>query len=428
MPAGHDFERAIKMPYFFLSYARTPKLDPADKSDPDRWVYKLYRDLCNTILTITSAQPESAGYMDRRNRVGDQWPNELAQALATCRVFVPLYSPRYFDSVNCGMEWSAFARRMADHRARGLPGDAIVPALWAQVTPDSLPEVAKSIQYNHHGLSARYDAEGFYGLIKLERYRRDYQLAVHRLAHRIVEVARQTEIRANEHPPDYTSLKSAFGPVGGPGTSDRMEITVLALDTSAPLPEGRTMGYYGSTSRTWSPYLPDYPQPLGDYAAELARCYGWRAVVGSFEEHAAGWAANGRPVPPGLCLVDAWATISPAYRERLRHLDELEQPWVSVLVPWNNQDTELAAAAQNLRQGLRQSLAHKLDSVPYRCRMAADGIPTLQEFGELLPRMAMIMLKRFRQDEDVPTFPPEGPPVQRFRLGAPDPEDPGGSR
>jgi hypothetical protein len=28
-------------PYFFLSYARTPKRDLADKENPDRWVQKL---------------------------------------------------------------------------------------------------------------------------------------------------------------------------------------------------------------------------------------------------------------------------------------------------------------------------------------------------------------------------------------------------
>ena len=40
-------------PYFFLSYARTPKRDPADKENPDRWVQKLYKDLCNEILQMT---------------------------------------------------------------------------------------------------------------------------------------------------------------------------------------------------------------------------------------------------------------------------------------------------------------------------------------------------------------------------------------
>lgn len=51
-------------PYFFLSYARTPKRDPADKEDPDRWVYKLYKDLCAVILQLTEVDAGEAGFMD----------------------------------------------------------------------------------------------------------------------------------------------------------------------------------------------------------------------------------------------------------------------------------------------------------------------------------------------------------------------------
>jgi hypothetical protein len=100
-----------RMTYFFLSYARTPKADHGGRDDPDRWVYKLYRDLSSAILQMTSARPEEAGFMDRENRLGVAWSPELSHALATCRVFVPLYSQRYFESENCGKEWSAFSGR-----------------------------------------------------------------------------------------------------------------------------------------------------------------------------------------------------------------------------------------------------------------------------------------------------------------------------
>ena len=106
MGSGHEVR-----PYFFLSYARTPRRDPGDKEDPDRWVHKLYKDLCDAILQMTDALPEEAGFMDRENRLGAEWSPELTTALAACRVFVPLYSRRYFESDNCGKEWFAFARR-----------------------------------------------------------------------------------------------------------------------------------------------------------------------------------------------------------------------------------------------------------------------------------------------------------------------------
>ncbi len=339
-------------PYFFLSYARTPKRDPADREDPDRWVHKLYKDLCAAILQMTEAQPEEAGFMDRENQLGTEWSPELARALASCRVFVPLYSRRYFESDNCGKEWFAFARREVNQNARGDQiVSAIVPALWARLDQDRIPDVAQPIQYHHVNLGPRYSTEGFYGIMKLQKYRADYLLAVHRLAERIVQVADETSIHV-ERPAEYESLQSAFGPASAQrSAADQLRISVLAHDTST-LPPGRADHYYGSTPHTWSPYRPDYPQPLADYARDLAKkCLGCQPLVGAFEDPPS-WAGNGRPVPPSLCLVDAWVTVSDAHQQQLRFLDEIEQPWVSVLVPWNIQDAELSDAEHDLRDRL----------------------------------------------------------------------------
>jgi FxsC-like protein len=410
------------MPYFFLSYARTPRRDPRDSNDPDRWVYKLYKDLCQTILDMTKAAPQHVGFMDRENRPGVRWPEELAQALATCRVFVPLYSDRYFGSENCGKEWFAFARRQAAHQARGLGNPStIVPVMWFWLNPEQLPDVARPLHYDHPDLGARYNTEGMYGIIKLDRYRRDYQLAVHRLAHRIVQVANDTQM-APDPPTDYHSLQNSFRFLKDPrGGRDTMQITVLAPDINT-LPEARSGTYYGRTPEAWAPYWPEYPQPLAEYAAELAKCFGCQPVVGTLADHMEGW-ADGRRASASLCLVDAWATWSPAGAAQLRRLDRLERPWVSVLLPWNSQDAELSAAENELRERLRELLGRKLESVPYRCRLAAIGIPTLREFGEVMPKMAMIMLKRFRKD--APVYGTQGAPAPRPRLRAADPVDQG---
>ena len=80
---------------------------------------------------------------------------------------------------------------------------------------------------------------------------------------------------------------------------------------------------------------------------------------------------------------------------------------MSVLVAWNNQDSGMTAAEKELRQKMEANLGRILSSVPRRCRMAADGIPTLQDFILLLPDMTMIMLKRFRKSPSA--HPPDGP-------------------
>ncbi len=241
MASGRD-----DRPYFFLSYARTPKRDPADRDDPDRWVYKLYKDLCAEILQMTDARPEEAGFMDRENQIGALWSPELTSALARCRVFVPLYSRRYFESDNCGREWFAFARREITHRARGRQVvDAIVPALWTKLPRDKLPYVAQSVQFDHKFLGERYCTEGFYGIMKLHNYRTDYQRAVHRLAERIIAIGDESVPFADEtvsHPStrsDFDSLPSAFGPASARRTADGgLQIAVLAHDTSTLPPAG----------------------------------------------------------------------------------------------------------------------------------------------------------------------------------------------
>ena len=93
----------------------------------------------------------------------------LSDALATCRVFVPLYSQRYFKSEHCGKEWFAFDRRRLNHQAgNARPVEAIVPVLWIPVRPDAcFPEAARSVQFNSAGLGPLYAEHGFYGIMKV---------------------------------------------------------------------------------------------------------------------------------------------------------------------------------------------------------------------------------------------------------------------
>jgi FxsC-like protein len=383
---------------------------------------------------MTDARSEEAGFMDRENKIGTEWSPELTTNLARCRVFVPLYSRRYFESDNCGREWFAFARREITRRAGGgQVVNTIVPALWTKLDRERLPNVAQAVQFDHNFLGERYCAEGFYGIMKLQNYRADYHRAVHRLAERIIVIGDESATHADDTaahqiaPSDFDSLPSAFGPASARRTADgQLQITILAHDTSS-LPPGRAPDYYGATPHTWSPYRPDYPQPVADYAQELAKkCLDCNPHVGTFDEDMPKWNGNGDPPPPCLCLVDAWVSLSPKHQEQLNRLDQVTEPWVSILVPWNSQDLGMRTARDDLRANLRQHLGRKLAGVPRRCQMAANGIPTLQDFGQLLPEMTMIMLKRFRKEATA--HPPAGPVVERPRLRRADPRESGEAR
>jgi hypothetical protein len=202
-------------PYFYLSYAHGPRNDQTGR-DPDLWIAQLYDDLCDHIRMLADLPPgNKLGFMDRDLRQGQEWPQRLSHALATCRVFVPLYSRRYFKSEHCGKEWFAFSRR-AQNTTTKKDGhvEAIIPALWIPVREDELPEAARSVRFDTGGLSPLYAEHGFYGIMKVSRWRDIYEEAVYLLARQIVEAAEISPAEPANAVPDYESLESAFHPSG----------------------------------------------------------------------------------------------------------------------------------------------------------------------------------------------------------------------
>lgn len=430
MSTAQDPGTAGDAPYFFLSYARTPKL-PDDHGDPDKWIAKFYSDLCTNVLQFARGKSATVGFMDRDMLPGAQWPRRLAEALACCRVFVPLYSPRYFESDDCGKEWSAFARRVANQAAlRGEPpAEAIVPALWVPVESARLPPAARLIQFSHHLLGDRYSEQGLWGIMKVKRYKDDYNLAVLQLARQIVQVAHQTML-GQENPPDYVSLTSAFGDqadVRQEGQADtakqvgrRIHIMIAAPSNDALPKKRRTSDYYGANAREWNPYHPESRTPLADYAADLTTRLGYRPAVVGFDEQSGTGAAEPLPAAPTLFLVDPWVAAIDGRATRLREFDERSDRWINVLMPWNCADGETMEAEPALRPQLTEALSHMLGRTPPEYRQAANSIPTLSAFADILPPMARIADNRFLRGAKA--YPPTGPVIPRPTLAGPDPD------
>lgn len=126
--------------------------------------------------------------------IGADWERNLKQALATCQVFVPVYTKRYFSREWCGKEWDAFARRQAEqHRTRPYTVNAIVPVLWLSPAHLDLPPVAEAVPYAHPDLGPHYLETGLYGL-REAGYSLQYRRAVWGIAQTIVKVAQQARI------------------------------------------------------------------------------------------------------------------------------------------------------------------------------------------------------------------------------------------
>jgi FxsC-like protein len=406
-------------PYFFLSYAHTPRYDSA-VADPDMWVERLYRDLCDHVMAITN-HPAGypVGFMDREIRSGEGWPDRLAEALATARVFVPLFSPRYFDRPQCGREWYAFAQRAHQQYARGhRAAEAIVPALWVPVEPDELPSVASRLQFNHSAFGENYTSEGLCGLIKLKFFREDYERAVWELAKRIVNVAKASGI-APGPPVDYHRTPSAFGARRrGPRN---LRITVVA-GTRDDRPDGRSPEYYGDTPLDWNPYHPASVRPLARFTEDLVQNLDYVSTVSSFDDEPDPADDKTPPVGPELMLLDRWALHDDRRRKRLARSDAVHRPWVGVIVPWNRADPETADAGPALAGQMEETIPNRMAQGRLACRAAVNGIHSLQDFGGVLPEVVEWAAAQYLKH--APARPPGGPAQERPRLVGPVPGDP----
>ncbi|ALC24098.1 TIR-like protein FxsC [Streptomyces pristinaespiralis] len=390
-------------PYFFLSYAHTPRYG-AGGPDPDMWVERLFRDLCGHVMAMTDLPAGApAGFMDREIRSGEGWSERLGEVLASCRVFVPLFSPRYFASEMCGKEWYAFAQRAIYHHAKSnRPAEAIVPALWVPMPPEQLPGPAERLQFNHRAFGDRYVTDGLYGLIKLRIFAEEYEAAVYELAKRIVSVADTIRL-APGSPVEFRQAPSAFGrPSVGPRP---MHVTVAA-PTSHDLPPGRSADYYGKQSQDWNPYHPDSARPLAYVAQDLVRSLNYQPTVSSFD-HEPLPAAGQPPTRPEILLIDRWALENEERRRKLAAFDAHPHPWVSVVVPWNRDDPDSRGAEAELIEKLERTMPHQMSHGRAACQAAAKGVYSMEAFGHLLPQVAEAAAQEYLRHAEV--FPPAPP-------------------
>lgn len=244
-------------PVFFLSYARHHRA-PEDKTgtaeDPDRWTLRFFDDLTFEVAELTALPRESRpGFMDREVRVGQEWPRRISEALAECRVFVPLYTPRYFTSLSCASEWYLFQARQSAHElTSGTRPEAIIPVLWLPMPDTDLPPAAQALQFDHHTLGEAYARLGFLQLIRLARYKDEYQLAIHALAREVVRVALSSAPKP-AMPVDFTVLRNRFESATGLFDAAGELVRRVGGRTALSLPGRRPIALPPSTSTAKPP-------------------------------------------------------------------------------------------------------------------------------------------------------------------------------
>ncbi|MGW4382563.1 TIR-like protein FxsC [Kitasatospora sp. NPDC004531] len=386
-PAVRD---STARPYFYLSYAHTPRTNSRGAADPNLWVAKLYQDLCEAILQITDAPAgHPIGFMDRSMHEGQGSAERLSRELATCRVFVPLYSPRYFKSEACGREWHLFTRRSVYQRrptAERMTG--IVPALWVSMDHHQLPRVAGELHFDHESFGDDYAAEGLYALMKIAAFSSQYHTAVWRLAQRIVDVAEQTVIPTGPVL-DLESQPSAFETRPSALEQDRLVIAVFSY-RQPEVPPRRDGAWYGEQRTDWQPFRPDSGRPLAQDAADIARSMGFQPVVREFEEVAEELLTGVRPPVPCVLLVDRWALLDGRRAEAVRRLDRRGLGAVAVVEPWNREDRQSRDHERMLNRIGDNILAVSRYAPPQQGDPPTrDGPGSLEEFRGAMERAVM---------------------------------------
>ncbi|MFK0134630.1 FxsC protein [Streptomyces rubiginosohelvolus] len=191
----------------------------------------------------------------------------------------------------------------------------------------------------------------------------------------------------------------------------------MAAPTVHDLPEGRDPAYYGSSSLDWNPYHPSTVRPLASVAEDIGRSLNYRVTVSSLDEEAPYRDGMQPPSRPEVLLVDRWALKDPARRARLAAF-EADQPWASVVVPWNPHDQQSGAVEDALSRQLVTTMPSVMQSLPAAERAAARGVPSFEAFAQLLPQVVEAAAQQFLRHAKI--YPPTGALLtERPRLAGP---------
>lgn len=403
---------AATAPYFFLSYAHEAHRGSGDEGE-DYWVRGFFLDLCRSVEELAGPLKGAVpGFMERGRRSGEDWPSAMIRALATCRVFVPLYSSRYFVDEGCGKEWAFFACRPPRSAAQGA---AIVPGIWDPIDLGILPGTAPAQQVRYQGSKA-YESLGLYGIMKVSRYRGEYVRAVNELAGRVLASVEHYPVE-DRLDVDYRTLRSAFGPaeaalVGPP--DKRVRITVVAPRGDELPDERKNSSFYGSSALDWKPYAPVSARPIAEHAASLTRSLGYWAEVGDLGHHEEALLSGDARSGPQILIIDPWALLLSGSQQLLHRLDISDLPWVQVIIPWNAADDETQRAKGKLQAALDATLRTKLAEVTLTSAMAARGVPGPDDFDLVLRQLIGTVTQKYLSH--AAAHPPPGEVVERPRI------------
>lgn len=356
---------------FFVSYARATRSLSVDEEDLKRFV----KDLTNEVSQLDRPQTSEVAFFDTLNiETGNEWPDDLDEALRTSRVCVSLYSPGYFNSKWCGREFHVFRERRQkwlDHPSnQGKKAPVIRPVLWIRTR--NLPGGVQAFQYTDDNYPKTYEQHGLRQMLRLSALRDDYYRFLAELAQKIVDAATLAPMPdmpaldpLNDLPSAFDEAPDAATPAAVTGGVSKACFVFLASPKLQARGLRQTLDSYGDTDGWgWRPYHPD-PEPVGALAQQIAGQMGLRfqelECTPDLPERLREAKKNHVPT---VLIADAWSACLSKFRNVLSEYDDLNLANCAVLVPWNENDTETITNREKLRQHLRNACPQKFTSPP----------------------------------------------------------------
>jgi hypothetical protein len=207
-----DCGMVVSAPRGFWSYVHKD-----DEAEGGR-IVSLARDVISQYEMITGETIDL--FLDRDSlEWGDQWRSQVDASLSTVAFFIPVLTPRYFQSVECRRELNFFLRRAT---RLGI-GDLVMPILYIEVPglnddapQDQAMSLVKPFQYESW-IERRFDDR------TSPEYRRAVAALAQRLAAANIRLA-QVDVAAAAQ-----SLVEASGEDDEPGLLDRLELAESAM-------------------------------------------------------------------------------------------------------------------------------------------------------------------------------------------------------
>lgn len=387
VPAGDA--PPVRRPLFFVGHA--------DRED-DALFKRFFRDLTRAVagrLKLGVNEQAGLGYMvDAASS-----PDETARALSVCQVFVPLWSPLYFKSPQCGQEWSVFRER-TQAAGSGFSDNLFAPVIWTPVSAAALPRAAREVD---RGGGREERPDSVYGLYELMVDMPDDEISVYPPLgnddyqyRQVVDGVAEAIARAARAPALHSAtpvdVRHAVNAFAQRAPSLYLRVAILAPRTGR-IPPGRTdTRRYGEAALDWAPYG---NRALAEDVETVTERLGYLLHLVDFDDVAERLQADEDDMEPTLLLIDNWALLDEGWRERVDRYVRLDRPWHTFMVIRDPNDTETRENLARLLAVVDGTLSARLDRMRVDLAHAASGNGSPEGFTRDFSALAQVAESRF---------------------------------